>query len=90
MANLNLVIDTSLRQGSHCNFVYNFEKTTIEKYSTIQLKSLYFCHENDVNKLFNDLQETEVNRTFLKPLHIHCSLLNKDYNFFNSKKSNVF
>ena len=89
MTKLNLVIDTSLRQGSHCNFAYSFEKININQYSMVQLKSLYIHHENDVNKIFNDQQETEVNRTFLKPLHVHCSLLNKDYNFFNSKKSDV-
>ena len=86
MTKLNLVIDTSLRQGSHCDFAYSFEKININQYSMVQLKSLYIHHENDVNKIFNDQQETEVNRTFLKPLHVHCSLLNKDYNFFNSKK----
>jgi hypothetical protein len=55
----------------------------------VQLKSLYIYHENDVNKVFNDQQDSEVNRTFLKPLHVHCSLLNKDFNFLNSKKSDV-
>ena len=86
---LSLVIDTSLRQGSHCNFTYNFDKLNIERYSTIKLNCLYIYHENDVNKVFNDQQDTEGTRFFLKPLHVHCSLLNKDYNFFNGKKSDV-
>jgi hypothetical protein len=88
MMNLHLILDTSLRQSNQCNLVFHFDKINIECYKKIKLNSLYIQHENDVHKVFNDLQDNETNRS-LKPLQVHCSLLNKDYNFLNGKKSDV-
>jgi hypothetical protein len=88
MTNFHLILDTSLKQGSHGNFLFHFDKLNIEGYTKIKLSSFYIQHEIDVQKVFHDPLDTEANRS-LRPLHVHCSLLNKDFNYMNGKKSDV-
>lgn len=91
MMNFHLILDTSLRQnnqGNQCNLVFPFDKLNIECYKKIKLNSLYIQHESDVQKVFHDPQDNDTSKT-MKPLHVHCNLLNKDFNLINGKKSDV-
>ena len=91
MTSLHLILDTSSRQsnqGSICNFLFHFDKINIESYKKIKLNSFYIQHESDAQKVFHDPLDNDANKS-LAPLHVHCNLLNKDYNFFNGKKSDI-
>lgn len=88
---LHVIIDTTVRpnnQSSNSDYTFYFDKLNIEGYNKIKLKSLYIQHENDVSRLFKEQHENDASRT-LRPLRVHCSLLNKDYNWLNGKKSDV-
>lgn len=58
----------------------------LEPYKEISLISVYITHEINMSKLFSDISGIA---TVYKPLLIHCSILNKDYNFVNDKKSDI-
>jgi len=88
MSKLHLVLDSSMKQSNQAIQFFNFDKINMECYKKIRLVSFFVQHETDVQKLFLDPQGNDTNKSF-KPLHIHCSLLNKDYNYMNGKKSDV-
>ena len=84
MSKLHLVLDSSMKQFNQAIQFYNFDKINMERYKKLRLVSFFVQHETDVQKLFLDPQGNDTNKSF-KPLHIHCSLLNKDYNYMNGK-----
>jgi len=88
MSKLHLILDTSMKQNNQASQFFNFDKINIEAYKKIKLKACYLHHETDVQKLFHDPLDNDTTKSF-KPLHVHCSLLNKDYNYLNGKKSDV-
>jgi hypothetical protein len=88
MSELHLVLDSSMKQSNRAIQFFNFNKINMECYKKLRLVSFIVQHETDVQKLFLDLHGNNANKSF-KPLHIHCSLLNKDNNFMNGKKSDV-
>ena len=51
------------------------------RYTKVRLKSLLLDHESDVRRLFRSGP--------VKPIYVHCSLLHKDDNLLNGKKSDV-
>lgn len=88
---LHLVLDTVIRQnnqGTHGDYVFHFDKLNIEGFSKIKLKSVYIQHENDTFRLFKEQHDNDASRT-IRPIYVHCSLLNKDHNWLNGKKSDV-
>ena len=54
---------------------------TLQNYTRIRLSHIFLQHETDVRRLFRS--------GAIKPLYVHCSLLNKDDNLVNGKKSDV-
>lgn len=88
MSKLHLILDSSMKQSNQASQFFNFDKINIECYKKIKLISFYLHHETDVQKLFYDPLDNETNKS-LKTLHVHCSLLNKDFNLVNGKKSDV-
>jgi hypothetical protein len=69
---------------SEHDFTFFLKNTIGEKYSKICLKSIYIQHEIDANKLF-----IFGNPVVIKPLSVHCSMLNRDDNIVNDTKSDV-
>ena len=55
----------------------------LERYKTVSLRSVYVIHKETVNNIFPHTD------AFYEPILIHCSLVNKDFNFLNDKKSDV-
>ena len=58
------------------------EQCNIQNYTRVALKQMYLHHDNDIRILFKFKAKTE-------PIYVHCSLLNKDDNIVNGKKSDV-
>jgi len=80
---LYLTIDSSqLEVQSATDFELPLEHYDSEKYTRIALKQIYLYHETDVRRLFRSNGK-------LRPIYVHCSLLNKDDNFLNGQKSDV-
>jgi len=55
-----------------------------KKYNKVCLKSIYIQHEKDANKLF-----VFVGKITIKPIFVHCSLLNKDYIMINDEPDGI-
>ena len=53
-----------------------------KKYSKVSLKHVFLRHENEVRRLFRSGGR-------IKPIYVHCSLLNMHDNIVNGKKSDV-
>jgi hypothetical protein len=80
---LYLTIDSSqLELQSAANFELPLAHYDSEKYTRIVLKQIFLQHETDIRRLFRSNGK-------LRPILVHCSLLNKDDNFLNGQKSDV-
>ena len=64
------------------HIVLPLENCGLETYTRIALKRVYLQHPSDVRLLFRF-------SGFMKPIYIHCSLLNNEDNLLNGYKSDV-
>src|SRR5208282_6326853 len=79
-----LTIDTqALNIETPQHFTLQLGNYSFENYTKIALKYVHIQHDTEANKLFY------FNITTVKPLYIHCSLLNKEDNLINGEKSDV-
>src|SRR5258706_217932 len=84
MAKVYLAIDSlKLNTETPQNITLELNNCRPEKFTKIALKHIHIQHETDATKLFY------FNVSTIKPLYIHCSLLNKEDNLINDEPSDV-
>lgn len=79
---LHMILDSiQIDLKSPHNFTLQLGTYDIQNYTRIRLKHIFLYHETDVRRLFRS--------GAIMPIYVHCSLLNKDDNVVNGKKSDV-
>jgi len=81
---LYVTIDTlKMNIDSPDNFEVSLENCDLERYSRIRLKQMVILHDTDTSEIFRFFGVD------IRPIYVHCNLLNKDDNIVNGQQSNV-